>query len=316
VSGGRVPDFFIVGQPKSGTTALWEILSSHPQIFMSEEKELWFFSPELASNAPPRKPFALPRDLDHYRSQFAGAGTGQITGEASTTYLWSPSSARLIAAERPDAKIVAVLREPASFIRSLHLQYVESNIETEPDLARALALEDERRAGALPSGTYWPQLLLYSDHVRYAEQLRRYFEVFPREQVLVLIYEELRADNAAGVREVLGFLGVEQDAELVDSKANQSVVPRSMRAHRALEALTTGRGPAAASAKRAITAIVPRGARARALETVRSRALYRAPQDADAELMASLRRRWRGEVQAAGDLLERDLIKLWGYDES
>jgi len=315
VSNGRVPDFFIVGQPKSGTTALWEILRSHPQIFMSEEKELWFFSPELGENAPPRKPFALPRDIGHYRSQFAGAAAGQLTGEASTTYLWSPSSARLIAAERPDAKIIAVLREPASFIRSLHMQYVESNVENEPDLARALALEDTRRAGALPSGTYWPQLLLYSDHVRYAQQLRRYYDVFPREQVLVLIYEDLRADNAAGAREVLEFLGLERDAALTGSEANQSVVPRSMRAHRALEALTTGRGPVAASAKRAITAVVPRSARQRALGTVRSRALYRAPQDADAELMASLRRRWRGEVQATGELLERDLIELWGYDE-
>jgi len=313
---GGVPDFFIAGHPKSGTTALWEMLASHPQVFMSEEKELWFFSPELAERAPPRKPFALPASLEHYRSLFAAALPDQVTGEASTTYLWSPSAAGLIAEQRPDAKIIAVLREPADFLRSLHLQYVEAYIETEPDFARALELEPARREGReIAADSYWPQLLLYSEHVRYADQLRRVHEHFPREQVLVLIYDDVRADNGAAVRAVMRFIGVDDGVQLAASEANPSVAPRSLRAHHMVQALTVGRGPVAGAAKRSIRAVVPRRARARALDLVRSKALYRAPDEPDAALMRTLRRRVRGEVQAASEYLGRDLSALWGYDQ-
>ena len=156
-AGGRVPDFFIAGHPKSGTTALYEMLRRHPQIFMSEEKEPWYFSPELRHRPPPRKPFAIPETLELYLSLFAAAGPGQLAGEASTTYLWSRAAAGMIAEAQPDARIIAILREPASFLRSLHLQFVEAHIETEGDLRRALALEaaTDARAGTsrvIPTG--------------------------------------------------------------------------------------------------------------------------------------------------------------------
>jgi len=312
--GARVPDFFLVGHPKSGTTALWEMLRSHPEIFMSEEKELWYFSPELKERQPPRKPFALPNDIEHYRSLFAAAGPGQRTGEASTTYLWSPSAAGLIAAERPDARIIAILREPASFLRSLHLQYVESYIETEADFGRALALEPARREGReIAADSYWPQLLLYSDHIRYAEQLRRYREHFPAEQVRVLIYDDVRADTAAAAREVLEFVGVDPDVALVSTEANPSVEPRSIRVHQMLEALTTGRGPVAGAVKRSVQAVVPRATRKRALDAVRSRTV-REPSAPDERVVADLRDRARGEVELVSALLDRDLVSLWGYD--
>ena len=87
---------------------------------------------------------------------------------------------------------------------------VSSNVESERDLARALALEPERREGrSIPRGCHNPATLMYTEHVRYAEQLRRFHEHFPPEQVLVLIYEEFRADNQATIRTVLRFLGVD-----------------------------------------------------------------------------------------------------------
>ena len=94
--------------------------------------------------------------------------------------------------------IIVVLREPASLLRSLHLQWVKSYMETETDLRRALALESAGRSGReIPRYTYWPQALLYSEHVRYVEQLRRYDRVFPPEQILTLIYDDFRNDNEA-----------------------------------------------------------------------------------------------------------------------
>ena len=100
-------------------------------------------------------------------------------GEGSASYLRSPQAAGRIAAARPDARIMAILREPASFLRSFHLQVVQAHYEDQRDLARALSLEGERRRGRhLPKRSLWPQELLYSDHVRYVEQLRRYHERF------------------------------------------------------------------------------------------------------------------------------------------
>src|SRR5580692_11872450 len=112
---GRVPDFFIVGNPKSGTTALYEMLRSHPQIFMPTLKEPHFF----AAEKPPSSP--LPNTLDEYLALFAAAEPNQCAGEASPSYLRSPTAAGRIAQLAPDARIVAILREPAGFVRSLHM---------------------------------------------------------------------------------------------------------------------------------------------------------------------------------------------------
>src|SRR6202035_3164545 len=101
-------------------------------------------------------------------------------GEASPGYLLSRTAAASIADLQPNARIIAILREPASFLRSLHLQFLRTYVETESDLRRALALEPDRRQHRhVPRYTYWPQALLYSEHVRYVEQLRRYHAVFP-----------------------------------------------------------------------------------------------------------------------------------------
>src|SRR6202035_4018433 len=128
-------------------------------------------------------------------------------GEASPGYLLSRTAAASIAEVQPAARIIAILREPASFLRSLHLQFIETYVETENDLRKALSLEEMRRQGkAIPQGAARPQLLLYSEHVQYVEQLRRYHAVFPPEQVLVLIYDDYRRDNDATVRTVLRFL--------------------------------------------------------------------------------------------------------------
>src|ERR1035437_7298590 len=108
----RVPDFFIVGQFKCGTTALHQMLRLHPQIYMPELKELWFFAPELLANARSSRP----KTLDDYMSLFAAARPEQRIGEATPSYLMSATAARRIADLHPDARIIAILREPASFL--------------------------------------------------------------------------------------------------------------------------------------------------------------------------------------------------------
>src|SRR5271155_2782026 len=89
---GRMPDFFIVGHPKCGTTALYEMLRRHPQIYMPDVKEPWFFANELHTRTPPR-PQGTPTTLEEYLVLFDGAQPEQRLGEASPHYLWSHTAA-------------------------------------------------------------------------------------------------------------------------------------------------------------------------------------------------------------------------------
>jgi hypothetical protein len=310
----RLPDFFIVGQPKSGTTALYEMLKRHPQVFMPAGKEPWFFADELHVKPPPR-PEGTAQTLEQYEALFAQAEPEQRVGEATALYLWSRTAAARIGAVCPDARIIAILREPAGLLRSLHLQFVQTYIEVENDFAKALALEEERRQGrSLPRHTYWPEALLYSEHVRYVEQLRRYEEVFSREQMLVLIYDDFRKDNEATVARVLRFLAVDDTWSIPPVEANPTVQPRSQRLNELVHAVSVGRGPVSLAAKGAIKAVVPQGLRRRALGATKRHLVFSEPVPPDERLMADLRLRFKAEVEALSEYLDRDLVRLWGYD--
>jgi hypothetical protein len=311
----RAPDFFIVGQAKAGTTALYEMLRQHPQIFMPASKEPWFFAEELLERTPPR-PEGTPRTLPEYLSWFAAAKPGQRRGEASALYLWSQTAAARIAEVRPDARIIAILREPASFLHSLHLQFVQVHVETEHDFAKALALEPARREGRqIPAHTYWPKALLYSEHVRYVEQLRRYRDRFGSEQMLVLVYDDFRRDNAAAVREVLRFLDLDERFEPQQLHANPTVQARSRALSELVHAVSVGRGPVSVAVKEAIKSVTPKPLRERALASVKQRLLYADPAPADERVTAELQRTYKPEVVALSEYLGRDLVALWGYDE-
>jgi hypothetical protein len=311
--GAGIPDFFIVGHPKSGTTALYEMLRSHPQIHMPV-KEPWFFSQELITGEAPQTA-TRPQTLEAYRALFTGAAAGQLVGEATPSYLRSEQAGANIAALRPDARIVAILREPADFLRSFHLQSVQSHIETERDLRRALELEPSRRDGReLPPGSPRPEALQYSRHVRYVEQLERYRSVFAPEQVLVLIYDDFRAENAQSVRQVLRFLGLDDTLAVASSEANPSVRVRNSRVEGLLRSASLSDAPATRLLRASVKAITPRGLRAKALQGAQRKLVYAAPSPPDAALTDELRARFKGEVQALGEYLHRDLVRLWGYD--
>ncbi|HEY4428646.1 MAG TPA: sulfotransferase [Solirubrobacteraceae bacterium] len=312
---GRVPDFFVVGHPKCGTTALYEMLMRHPQVYMPPGKEPWFFARELLVNTPPR-PSGTPHTLEEYKQWFAGARSDQLVGEATSLYLWSRSAAGGIAEVRPDARIIAIVREPAAFLRSLHLEFVQIYVETEPDFRKAMALEPGRREGRHTGRySYWPQALMYSDYVRYVEQLRRFHDVFPPEQVLVLVYDDFRRDNEATLRRVLQFLDVDEDFQIEATEANPTVRVRSQKMHELVHALYVGHGPVSRALKAGIKAVTPRQARRKLIFGAQRRLVFADPLPPDEELMSELRRRFKPEVVALSEYLDRDLVSLWGYDQ-
>jgi hypothetical protein len=310
---GRVPDFFIVGHHKCGTTALYEMLRQHPQVFMPALKEPRFFAPDVLTEVPGANR-GLPKTLEEYLALFDAAGADQRAGEATPLYLFSKVAAGRIAELQPRARIVALLREPASYLRSLHLQLLHDHTEGVTDLRRAIELEPARREGRdIPATCRRPQLLMYSERVRYVEQLRRYHEVFARDQVLVLIYEEFRRDNQATLRSVLRFLGVDEQVRLDATEANPTVRLRPG-VEGFFNKVSTGRSPLVRSARGAVKAITPRRLRRDAFHAVRRRAVYGKASRADESLMLELRRRFEPEVVALSEYLDRDLVALWGYD--
>jgi len=302
----RVPDFFIVGQHKSGTTALYEMLRRHPQIFMPDMKEPRFFASDLRDLLQ-RAPGAAPETLEAYLSLFDEAKEGQRVGEASPSYLRSRTAASSIAAVQPAARIIAILREPASFLRSLHLHLLQEGIEREKDFRTAVLNEEVVRAGR--------RVRRYTDHLDYVEQLRRYHTVFRHEQVLVIIYDDFRADNEATLRRVLRFLEVDDTGPLEILQANPTARPRSGRVAESTRRFLAGSGSVSGAAMALARTLTSARLRNGLLRPLRRRLLQADPPPPDEEFMLELRRRFKGEVVALSEYLGRDLVSLWSYDD-
>jgi hypothetical protein len=199
-------------------------------------------------------------------------------------------------------------------MRSLHLQRMREYIESEPDLGKALALEETRRQGVKANSNDRPLMLLYTDFTHYVEQLRRFHDVFPRERVKVIVYDDFRRDNDATVREILRFLEVDDTVAIPQSGGKTAVSVRSPRLERAVARAQAGRGPISGPARRMITTFTPQELRRKLFYPLRQRIVYRRPEPVEEALVNELRRRFKPEVEALSEYLGRDLVALWGYD--
>lgn len=208
----KKPNLFIVGQPKSGTTALHQFLGQHPEIYMSSIKEPHFFCADFhleSDRAYGKQRFFDFRNESAYLQLFAKADQEKIVGESSTNYLYSHVAAEKIYTFNPDAKIIIILREPAKFLYSLHSHYVKFTEENEPDFLTALAKESDRtQEKHLSPRVTSPSYLYYSQRVEYAQQIKRYYNRFQPEQIKVVIFEDFKSANQLVYREILKFLGV------------------------------------------------------------------------------------------------------------
>ena len=201
---------------------------------MPDLKEPRCSRPTCASASSATARIRIRETLEEYAALFEAAALDQRVGEASPSYLRSRVAASEIARLRPDARIVAVLREPADFLRSMHLEMVQNHVEKELDLRRALEHElVAARPGQEP-------VLRYTDRVRYVEQLERYAECFAADQMLVLIYDDFRSENEATVRRVFRFLGVEDSLPVEVLEAESERADRSARAGEAVRSLHAG----------------------------------------------------------------------------
>jgi exopolysaccharide biosynthesis WecB/TagA/CpsF family protein len=197
------PDFFIVGAFKAGTTSLYDYLGQHPQIFLPFHKEPMYFGADLDARYQKMSE-------EDYLGLFADARPDQRVGEASPWYLYSTSAAAEIKAFAPEAQIIVMLRNPVDVMHAQHSQLLFNQREDLANFGEALVAEDARRRGErIPAGALRREALFYRHSVRFAEQLQRYFDVFGRDRVHVIIHDDLRDDTAGVVRATFEFLGVD-----------------------------------------------------------------------------------------------------------
>lgn len=209
----RPLDFIIIGEPKSGTTALHSWLNQHPQIYMSAQKEPGYFCRDFhkESDAFHRsKKWYHVRNEQRYSELFANAKSNQLIGESSTVYLASTDAAKEIHKHSPKVKLIAFFREPSDFLYSYYLQMFSYMHETEPDFWHALDLETSRRSGKnIPSTVGCPSYLYYSEKVLYSKKLKRFLDVFGKDQLMLICYEDFKKDNAAVFKDILEFIGAD-----------------------------------------------------------------------------------------------------------
>lgn len=202
----RLPNFFICGAARSGTTSMWEYLRQHPDIFMPTVfgwKEPSFYCDLYGV-----------KDRAFYLSLFAQAGNKKMVGEASTPYLSSPESAGRIHAELPHARIIIVLRNPIERAYSLYKWMCENGYEQIPTFAAALEAEDKERHAnesfMRNNGQYYWNFLYFRSGL-YHDQVKRYLDTFGAGQVKIFLFEDMTREPGRTVRETFEFLTVDPE---------------------------------------------------------------------------------------------------------
>jgi len=199
----RKPDFYIVGGYKCGTSLMHQFLRQHSEIFMPEVKEIYHFGSDLT--------FKYPKvTKKEYLEFFAGAKNEKRIGDATAAYLISRNAAKEIKQFNPCAKIIIMLRNPVDMIYSLHSEMVYQGYELIKDFSSAINAEDARRQGKhISSYIRCPvENLYYLKVPLFTCQVKKYFDVFGRENVHIIIFDDLKRDTAEEYRKTLQFLGV------------------------------------------------------------------------------------------------------------
>ena len=308
-------DFFIVGNSKSGTSALHDFLDQHPGICMSSPKEPNFFATDFCHNvdigAFKRK------SLTEYRDCFDDPSGEKTWGEASACYLYSKDAAYNIHSFNPEAKIIAIFREPISFLHSYHLQQLKNPVsegETVKDFETALELEDQRKRGeAIPTGCIIPELLFYSERVKYSDQLSRFRNLFGDEQVSVFIYEEFKKDNETTYLDIVNFIGVNTGFRPEFKKKNKGQRLKSKHAQRFMHQVSHGKG-AWSDLHDLLKSMLPKRTRRFLMQQAFKTIVFGPKGEVSPELRARLKRRFKPEVERFSELVERDMVTEWGYE--
>lgn len=199
-----MPNFLIIGAPRSGTTTLHEELKRHPQVFMSSIKEPLFFAVEGEDEQfhGPQDNQGI-RDLKTYCSLFSGVRYEQAIGEASPLYLYSQKAPYRIKHHIPNVKLIAILRNPIDRAYSHFLHHKLLGYENLDDFREAIEAEEERER------MRWSPFWFYRKMGVYSEQIARYLSLFRSDQIRVFLFEDLQQNPKSLFKDIAQFLGID-----------------------------------------------------------------------------------------------------------
>lgn len=285
-----LPNFIVIGAAKAGTTALYWYLADHPAVFMSKVKETNYFAfgldPEgrLLYGDPEVHHFPV-KSLREYEQLFADAEDAVAIGEASPIYLECPEAAGRIRELLPATRIICGLRQPVDRAYSDYQMYLRAQ-GRRFDPARDLTAAS---VWARPD-SHWMRI------GRYHEQLARYFDAFPRGQIHVFLFDDLRRDALRTVQVIYRFLGI--DPAFVpdfDTPHNIGGMPANMLLERFFNS----------GIRAAVKPLVPKRT-ANWVRRLRARNMRQAP-PLPAELKAELTHRFRDDIARTSELIGRSL---------
>jgi hypothetical protein len=303
-----LPNFFVVGAPKAGTTSLYHYLDQHPAIYMSPIKEPCFFAPEVVDFTPQsrvrfdadaaalhaylegpmreRRKTGITLEWEQYRQLFKHVRDERAVGEVSGNYLGSSGAPGAIRARIPHARIIMMLRDPVDRLFSQYAGARASGLTSASFrqwVTEQMSAEAKRRP---PFGPVWTG--------KYAVHLQRYLDCFPPTQVCVCLYDDYARTPGTTLRELFTFLGVDPN-RAVDTKSRHNVtfVPRWPAVHRLLTP----------PVRRAVSSIVP----TRIAKRARARYFTRTPLRPTAEERAWVIEIYKDDIRTLEHLLQRDL---------
>jgi hypothetical protein len=295
-----MPNFFIIGAQKAGTTSLYHYLNQHPQVYMSPDKEPFFFNYEITPDGeavkqrfggPGRRQAPKVANLEEYRALFEGVTDEKAIGEASTLYIYAPGTADRIKRYVPQARSIALLRNPADRAYSAFLNAVRGGREPVNDFARVLREEENRIRGN------WSYVFRYRDVGFYYEQIKRYYEVFGRERVGVWLYEDLSDDPVGVTRSIFRFLEVDESVAVdTSSQHNPAGAPKSEVVRVMVRVMNT-KLPV-------VRKIIPPESRVR--QAVQKK-IFTKPPPIDPEVRKNLMEEYKEDILKLQDLIDRDL---------
>jgi len=213
-----LPNFLIIGAPRSGTTSLYHYLKEHPQIFMSKQKELRFFAfvgETLNFKGPYDDQFVNQESittLEQYQDQFKEATTQIARGESSPIYLWWPNVPERIDQYLPDVKLITIFRNPVERAYSDFLNMRNLGWEPLRDFQEALEKEQDR------INQEWGPFYYYQKKGFYATYLKDYLQFFDSDQIHICFYEDLCRDPQSLLKNIFQFLGVDDGFQCNTSK--------------------------------------------------------------------------------------------------
>ena len=214
---GKTPNFFVIGAPKCGTTALSEYLRQHPNVCFSTPKEPMFFNFEWPS-------LQIVTTVQRYLDCFAHCKNERIeaVGEGSALYLLSREAVPRIIDFNPSAKFIIMVRNPFQMVRSLHAQNLFYGDEDVESFEEAWDLQDTRANGQkIPANCRHPVLLAYSRNCKLGELVDRAFAVIPEKQRHVVVFDDFVEDTEYAYKEVLRFLDLPDDSRTSFPRVNE-----------------------------------------------------------------------------------------------